>query len=168
MSETLICVVKINTSWEDYSSVWTVSFELYMPPGKPRMVRMEGHWCLQYCQLADKGWPCLISLAHHGNFWMIKIFIVLPSAESLPDLTAERRNLTPCVYVCVHAACLRHHVLFASVCALMHVCTVLGPAHFSMELNINTLLPFSAHTYSVLLTICCHMLYCCVCCLLQS
>lgn len=128
MSETLICVVKINTSWEDYSSVWTVSFELYMPPGKPRMVRMEGHWCLQYCQLADKGWPCLISLAHHGNFWMIKIFIVLPSAESLPDLTAERRNLTPCVCVCVYAACLRHHVLFASVCALMHVCTVHGPS----------------------------------------
>lgn len=145
--------------------MWTVSFKLCVPPVEPRMVGMERHQCLQYCQLADKGWPCLINLAHHGNFWVMKIFIVLPSAESLPDLTAERGNLTPvCVWVCV---CM-HESMCVVVCficeqALTHVCTVHSQAHFSMELTTNTRLPFSAHTYSVLLTVCCHMLYYCVC-----
>lgn len=110
-----MCVVKINTSWEDYSRVWTVSFKLCVPPVEPRMVRMERHQCLQYCQLADKGWPCLINLAQHGNFWVMKIFIVLPSAESLPDLTAEQGNLTP-VCVCMHESMsAQFYVLFVSV-----------------------------------------------------
>ena len=61
-------MVKINTSWEDYSSGWTVSFELYVPPVESRMVRMVGHWGLHCRQLADKSWTCLISLAHYGNF----------------------------------------------------------------------------------------------------
>lgn len=38
------------------AAVWTVSFELSMPPVMP-MVRMEGHWFAHYCQLADKSWP---------------------------------------------------------------------------------------------------------------
>lgn len=154
--------MKINTSLEDYSRVWTVSFKLCMPPVELRMVRTEGHRWLQCCQLADEGWPCLISLAHHGNFgwWRYSLFRHLLS-HCLTSQLNEGIWPRVCVHACEQE---RSHVLFVSVCALMHVRTVHSPAHFSMELAINALLPFSAHTYSVLLTVCCHMLYCCVCC----
>lgn len=149
-----------------------------MPPVEPRMPRMEGHRWLQFCQLADKGWHCLISLAHHGNFgwWRYSSFCHLLS-HCLTSLL--NKGIWPCVCV-FELEHVRSHVLFVSdsmcernsVRSLMHVCTWLlytqdtvhNPAHFFTELTINTLLPFSAHTYSVLLTVCCNMLYCCVCC----
>lgn len=129
------------------------------------MVRMEGCWWLQYCQLADKGLALLDKSNNTMGFLDDEdiTVIVLPSAESLSDLTAKQRNWTPCVGVyvrlCVHSLCIHcsmwsvMHYLLVSV----HVCTVQAPCHISVELTINTLVTFSAHTYSVLLTICCHM-----------
>lgn len=159
--ETLICVVKVNTSWEDYSHVWTASFKLCMPPVERRMVGMEGHWCLHDCQLADKGWPCLISLPHHGNFgwWRYSLFCHLLS-HCLTSQQSE--GIWPRARVCTHVnmcACAQSCIICEGLNACAH-----RPALLSTELSINTLLPFSAHTYSVLLTVCCHMLYCCVCC----
>lgn len=131
--------------------------------------RMEGYRWRQYCQLADKGWPCLISPTTPWDFKLMKIFIVLPSAEALPDLTTRQRNSTSCAGVYMYArSCVPSlqrlvcHVLFAGTCAVMHVSTVQEPCHISVELTINTLVTFSAHTSSVSLTICCHMLHPCM------
>lgn len=59
--ETLTSTISICTSWEGYYTAWTFSRELFLPSVRHRMVRMEGCWCLQYCQLAEKGWPCFLS-----------------------------------------------------------------------------------------------------------
>lgn len=165
-TETLICVVKINTHWEDYNRLRTVSFKLCLAPVEPRMARMEGHWCLRYCQLADKDWHCLISLAHRGNlwWWRYSFFYHLLSHCTISQLN---EGIWPFVHACARSCIICECVRFNPCVHLIAVCSGQRghyPAHFFIELTINPLLPFSAHTYSVLLTVCCHMLYCCVCC----
>lgn len=153
--------MKINTSWEDYCHMWTVSFKLWMPPVESRMFRIEGHWCLQYCQLADKGWPCLINLAHHGNFgwWRYSLFCHLLSHWMTSQLN---EGIWPCVCACMWA-CVHSCIICKCLCLNACVHSPQPSPHLHRSHPINTLLPFSAHTYSVLLTVCCHMLYCCVC-----
>ncbi len=158
----------MNTSLEDYSRVWTVSFKLCMPPVEPRMVRMKGHRWLQYCQLADKGWPCLISLAHHGNFgwWRYSLFRHLLSHCLTSQLN---EGIWPRVCVCARMwawawSCIICECLRFNACAHSpQPSPLLHGAHHKHSAPIQC-----THLLSLTYRLLPHVVLLCVLCLLQS
>lgn len=138
-----------------------------MPSVRQRMVGMEGYQWFQYCQLADKGW--LLDKSNNTMGFLVDEDIhcfAICWVTDWPHSQTKEFDLV-LVYTCasLHIHSLQRvvcHVLFAGTCAVRHVNTVQELSHISGELTINTLVTFSAHTSSVSLTICCHMLYPCM------
>lgn len=155
--------MKINTSWEDYCHMWTVSFKLWMPPVESRMFRIEGHWCLQYCQLADKGWPCLINLAHHGNFgwWRYSLFCHLLSHWMTSQLN---EGIWPCVcacmWACVHSCIICKCLVLECMCAQ----STAQPTSPQISSHKHSAPIQCTHLLSLIYCLLPHVVLLCVCC----